>query len=47
MKKRDIREGAWKTEGIDLNIKDVYKRQGFIPEGCVSVLLCLVFPKGD
>lgn len=33
MKKRDIREGAWKTEGIDLNIKRILAGQ--------AVLSCL------
>lgn len=33
MKKRDIREGAWKTEGIDLNIKRILAGQ--------AVLFCL------
>ncbi|BFL02811.1 hypothetical protein [Eisenbergiella porci] len=35
MKKRDIREGAWKTEGIDLNIKRILAGQ--------AVLSCLFF----
>lgn len=44
MKKRDIREGAWKTEGIDLNIKRILAGQAVLP--CLFLFLLLTAPSG-
>ena len=44
MKKRDIREGAWKTEGIDLNIKRILAGQAVL--SCLFLFLLLTAPSG-
>ena len=44
MKKRDIREGAWKTEGIDLNIKRSLAGQAVL--SCLFLFLLLTAPSG-
>ena len=44
MKKRDIREGAWKTEGIDITIKRILTGQAVL--SCLFLFLLLGFPSG-
>lgn len=44
MKKRDIREGAWKTEGIDITIKRILSGQAVL--SCLFLFLLLMFPSG-
>ena len=44
MKKRDIREGAWKTEGIDLNIKRSLAGQAVL--SCLFLFVLLTAPSG-
>lgn len=44
MKKRDSREGAWKTEGIDINIKRILTGQAVL--SCLFLFLLLTAPSG-